>query len=198
MESDDLRNDAVIQQEIGEFIIMAINSLQEKFQHELMDIYDAEHQFLKGQELMLQNSSDPNLQAMIQQHIEQTRQQIRNLDQVFDLLGTKGQRVMCDGAKGILTEGQKLMQETSGVPAIRDCAIAGAASKVEHYEIAAYRGLILGAELMGQRQIVNLLTQNLQQEEQTAQLIEQSTPTLLRQAASKQATISGGSNYAQA
>jgi ferritin-like metal-binding protein YciE len=162
---------------------MAINNLQEKFVHELKDIYDAEHQFLKGQEEMLQKATDPNLQNMITQHIDQSRQQVRNLDQVFNLLGLQPDRTMCDGAKGIVTEGQKLFKQTNDAKELLDCAIAGAASKVEHYEIAAYRGLIQAADLMGQREIVSLLQQNLQQEEQTAQRIEQSTPLLLQKAA---------------
>jgi ferritin-like metal-binding protein YciE len=161
---------------------MAINSLQEKFTHELGDIYDAEHQFLKGQEEMLQNATDPQLKQMIQQHMEQTRGHIRNLEQVFNLMGQQPQRVMCDGAKGLVSEGQKLIKETAGADAVRDCAIAGAAHKVEHYEIASYWGLITGAELMGQQEIVSVLQQNLQQEEQTAALIEQSTPMLLQTA----------------
>lgn len=161
---------------------MAINNLQEKFTHELGDIYDAEHQFLKGQEEMLRNASDTKLKQMITQHMEQTRQQINNLEQVFQALGEQPKREMCDGAKGIVSEGQKLLRETSGNPQVRDCAIAGAASKVEHYEIAAYRGLITAAELTGQQEVVSLLQQNLEQEESTARQIEQSTPELLQKA----------------
>jgi ferritin-like metal-binding protein YciE len=178
---------------------MAINTLQEKFQHELQDIYDAEHQFLKGQEEMLANASDATLKQMITQHMEQTRQHIRNLEQVFNLLGAPAQRVMCDGAKGIVTEGQKLLKETKGSPEIADCAIAGAAAKVEHYEISSYRGLITGAEMMGQREVVTLLQQNLAQEEQTAMMIEQSEPQLLQKAMSMGASgMSGTSDYSQA
>lgn len=161
---------------------MAINSLNEKFMHELGDIYDAEHQFLKGQEEMLTNATDPNLQQMIQQHMQQTQQQILNLEQAFNVLGQQPQRVMCDGAKGIVSEGQKIMKETAGVPSIRDCAIAGAAARVEHYEIAAYRELVTAASMMGQQQLVSLLQENLQQEESTAALVEQSTPMLLQTA----------------
>ena len=161
---------------------MQINNLQEKFIHELGDIYDAEHQFLKGQDEMLANATDPNLQQMITRHIEESRQQIANLEQVFSLLGQRPEREMCDGAKGIVTEGQKLIRATQGAPLVRDCAINGAAAKVEHYEIATYRGLITGSEMMGQREIVTLLQQNLEQEESTAQLIEQSEPTLLQKA----------------
>jgi ferritin-like metal-binding protein YciE len=161
---------------------MPIKSLQEKFSHELRDIYDAEHQFLQGQEMMLKKTSDSKLKQMITEHIAQTKQQIRNLEEVFDVLGEQPQREMCDGAKGLLSEGQKLLKETEGADKVQDCAIADAASKIEHYEIASYRGLITAADLMGQRGIVSLLQQNLEQEESTAQLIEQSMPELLQKA----------------
>lgn len=161
---------------------MAINNLNEKFLNGLADIYDAEHQFLKGQEEMLQSASDPKLQQMINTHIQQTKQQISNLDQIFGVLGQQPQRVMCAGAKGIVSEAQQLIQETQGSDTLRDCAIAGAADKVEHYEIASYRGLISDATLMGQQGVVALLQQNLEQEESTAQLIETSAPELLQKA----------------
>src|SRR5690349_468683 len=99
---------------------------------------------------MLQNATDKRLKEMITVHIDQTKGQIQNLEQVFQTLGEQPKREMCDGAKGIVTEGQKLLRETSGAPQIRDCAIAAAASKVEHYEISSYRGLITAADLMGQ------------------------------------------------
>ena len=169
---------------------MAINTLQEKFIHELGDIYDAEHQFLKGQEEMLKSATDQALKEMITNHISQTQQQIRNIEGVYRALGSEPERVMCDGAKGIVSEGQKIMKETAADNQLRDCAIAGAASKVEHYEIATYRGLIMGAELMGQQEVVSLLQQNLEQEESTARLIEQSAPQLLQKAM-------GGTNIQQ-
>jgi ferritin-like metal-binding protein YciE len=174
---------------------MAITNLNEKFVHELRDIYDAEHQFLEGMQMMLQNATDAKLQNMITTHIGQTQQQIRNLEQVFNLLGQQARRETCAGAKGILTEGQKGMKETSQVPALRDCAIAGAADKAEHYEIATYRGLIQGAQLMNQPEILRLLQENLRQEEQTAQLIEQSSPQLLEKAAN--APYAGGDHMSQ-
>lgn len=168
-----------------------ISSINELFLHELGDIYDAEHQFLKGQEEMLQGASDATLRQMIGAHIEETRQQIANIEQVYAALGQQPERVMCDGAKGIVSEGQKGLRETAGASGVRDVAIGMAASRVEHYEIAAYRGLIQGAQLMGQPQIVNLLMQNLQQEERTSQLVEQSLPVLLETAMNAEG-ISGG------
>ena len=149
--------------------------------HQLGDMYDAEHRFLKGQREMLQKASDQGLQEMLQQHIVQSEGQVHNLDQIYSALGHKPKGNACDAAKGIVTEAQKNLKETK-VDAVRDIMIAAAADRVEHYEIAGYRSLIAGIELLEQPEVLNLLRQNLQQEEQTAQLIEQSTPRLLRQA----------------
>jgi ferritin-like metal-binding protein YciE len=163
---------------------MAIKNLNEKFIHELGDIYDAEHRFLEAQQEMLSQANNPTVKTMLQEHIEQTEQQIKNLEQAYSTLGEKPKRVKCDAAAGLVSEGQKTMKEAAGNPAILDCVIAGAAAKVEHYEIASYRGLIEGARIMGQDQVLQLLQQNLQQEEQTAKRVEQNVPQLLQQAMS--------------
>jgi ferritin-like metal-binding protein YciE len=160
---------------------MPIKTTKEKYLHELGDIYDAETRFLKGQQEMLQQASDPQLKQMIQQHITESQQQAQNLQQAFQLLGAPAKAEQCQAAQGLVAEAQSNLQE-AGTDAIRDCLIGAAAAKVEHYEIASYRGLIVGAQQMGQQELVTLLQQNLQQEEQTAQKIEQSAPQLLKKA----------------
>jgi len=165
---------------------MPIKTLEEKMIHELGDIYDAEHQFLEAQQQMIGKANSNTVKMLLQEHIQQTEQQIQNLEQVYQAMGQQPKRVKCQGAAGIVSEGQKLLQEVSGNPQLIDLAIAGAQSKVEHYEVASYRGLIEGARQMGQNEVVQLLQQNLQQEEQTAQRVEQSTPQLIQQAMSSQ------------
>lgn len=160
---------------------MAVATTQDLYLDELGDIYDAEHRFLKGQQEMVQKATDPQLKSAIQLHIEQTQQHITNLDKVFQLLGQQSKGVTCNAAQGLVTEAQKTMGE-AGNNAICDCFIDGAVAKVEHYEIASYRGLITGAQLMGKQDVVSLLRQNLDQEEQTAQKAEQSMPQLLQKA----------------
>jgi len=161
---------------------MAIKTLEEKFVHGLGDIYDAEHRFLEAQQTMLPNASSPDVQASLEKHIAETEQQIVNLTKVYEVLGVTAKRVACDAAKGLVSEGNKLLEETKEVPALADLAIVGSCSKVEHYEIAAYRGLVAGAEQMGQTDVARLLSANLQQEENTAQTLESSMPTLLKKA----------------
>ena len=160
---------------------MAITTTQEKYLHELGDIYDAENRFLKGQREMLQAATDATLKAGIEQHIAESEQQVANLEQVFQLLGEKAKAEPCDAAKGIVTEGQKNLKE-AGTDEIRDCLIGSSLMKVEHYEIVSYRGLVLGAEQMGNKEAAALLAQNLKQEEQTAAKLEQNAPKLLKKA----------------
>lgn len=160
---------------------MSIQTSQEKFMHELGDIYDAEHRFLKGQQKMAQQATDPTLKAGIERHIAETEQQIKNLDQVFQVLGAKPKAVPCEAAKGIVAEAESGMKEAK-TPELIDCMIGAAASRVEHYELAAYRGLLVDAKLMGQQEVTQLLQQNLQQEEQTAMTLEQNAPKLAQKA----------------
>jgi ferritin-like metal-binding protein YciE len=160
---------------------MQITTPEEKFQHEVGDIYDAEHRFLEAQQLMLEQASDPALKTMIQEHIAETEGQIQNLEKLYALIGQKPKRVKCHAAAGIVEEGRKTVEE-AGSPAIRDCIIAAAQVKVEHYEVAAYRTLLMGAQGMGQNDAVKLIKQNLKQEEQTAKKVEASSPELLQKA----------------
>lgn len=159
-----------------------IDSLDAKFQHGLGDVYDAEHRFLEAMQAMREQASDKGLAGMIEAHIDQTEGQIRNLEAIYEALGKKPKRVKCDAATGIVKEGEKSMEEAADNPTILDCVIADAIAKSEHYEIASYRSLQSGAELMDTPEILDLLRENLAQEEQTAELVEERAPKLLRAA----------------
>ena len=158
---------------------MSISTSKEKFVHELADLYDAEHQFLEGQKTMRQNAGDEKLRTMIMEHIAQSQQHIKNLEQVFGILGEEPKRQHCSGAKGLVEETTKVMAEASR-PELRDALIGGAAAKAEHYEMVSYADLITGAELMGQRKAVTLLKANRDQEVATARRMERSGPRLLK------------------
>ncbi|HXG85715.1 MAG TPA: DUF892 family protein, partial [Pyrinomonadaceae bacterium] len=60
----------------------------------------------------------------------------------------------------------------AGTPEIMNWVIATAQAKIEHYEIASYRGLIIGAEIMKNEEIAALLQTNLRQEEGTADAVQ--------------------------
>ncbi len=77
---------------------MSLGNPNEVFLHDLADVYDATHQFLKGQQEMVQNATDRKLRSAIQEHTEQTRLHIRNLEQIFRELGEEARREALDTA----------------------------------------------------------------------------------------------------
>jgi len=150
---------------------MAIKSTRAMFIHELGDLYDAEQQFLEGQEELLGQATDPALRQLLETHSKETREQIKHLEQAFGALGEEPKRQPCAGAKGLVGEAHRTLKEAAN-PALRDCLIGGAAEKVEHYEIPSYQGLLLTARAMKQPDVVALLDANLKQEQAAAKQLQ--------------------------
>jgi len=63
-----------------------------------------------------------------------------------------------------------------------DCALIGAAQKVEHYEISGYGTLRTVAEKAGHTKVARLLAQTLAEEEKTDKLLTTLSAPLLDQA----------------
>jgi ferritin-like metal-binding protein YciE len=160
---------------------MPITNVNGLFVHELSEIYDAEHRFLEGQAVMVNKATDHELQRAIRNHIEQTRQHIQNLEQVFGELGEESRRETNEVARGLVSEAQEGIQEAQS-DALRDCVINAAVIKVEHFEMGSYRGLVTGARLMERPMVADVLEANMQQEEEAAQIAEQSAELLLQKA----------------
>lgn len=160
---------------------MPITNVNELFVHELCQLYDAEHRFLEGQLVMVNKAADFELQKAIRNHILQTREHIRNLEQVFRELGQAPRRETCEVAQGLVNDAQQGIQEVRSDP-LRDSLINAAVIKVEHFEIASYRGLVAAVQLMGEPLVVDALNENLGQEEETARTAEQSAEKLLQKA----------------
>ncbi len=150
---------------------MSINSFEEKFHHALGDMYDAEYRFYDAQQEMLAKTDSAELRTLLEEHNRQTKGHIANLERVFRLLGKEPQRVKCEAAAGLVVEGQRTMRD-AGTPEIINWVIASAQAKIEHYEIASYRGLIIGAEIMKNEEVAGLLRANLRQEEGTVDAVQ--------------------------
>lgn len=150
---------------------MTINTFEEKFEHALGDMYDAEHRFYDAQQEMSNKTDSAELRTLLEQHNQQTKGHIANLEHVFRLLDKEPRRVKCEAAVGLVVEGERTMRD-AGTPEIMNWVIATAQAKIEHYEIASYRGLIIGAEIMKNEEIAALLQTNLRQEEGTADAVQ--------------------------
>lgn len=160
---------------------MTMQRPEELFLHELSDMYDGEEHILKILPKLAEESGNSEVRSAFEMHEQQTREQIQNLDQCFQLLGAERQKVTCDAVLGLKKEHDSFLKEKPD-DAILTMFDLGAASKTEHYEIASYEGLIAKAQLMGQQSVARLLEQNLRQEQEMAQKVSQLSQQLGRQA----------------
>ena len=144
---------------------MAMQTIEELFQHELTDIYSAEHSLLDALQQMAEESSDREIKKGFAQHRKETQGQIKRLEKVFRMIGEKPEAGTCPGIEGLIKEKKVFMRERPSAELLEFYNI-GAGQKVERYEITAYESLIDMADKLGMADAVELLEQNLQEEEQ--------------------------------
>jgi ferritin-like metal-binding protein YciE len=140
-----------------------MGTLHEAFVEELRDTYDAEKQLTKALPKMAKAANSPELREAIESHLEETRQQVERLEQVFAAVDEKVRGKHCDGIAGIIQEAQAIMQEDFDEPTADACLIA-AAQRAEHYEMAAYGTLVAWARAMGHDDAADLLQETLDEE----------------------------------
>lgn len=150
---------------------MSMQNPQDLFIHELGDILDAEQKIAQILPVMAQEVNNPEVKSGLEKHQQETLQQIKNLEQCFSLLGTKPEKSNCAAIAGLKQEHDSFLKEKPAENILTMFDL-GAAAKTEHYEIASYKGLIDKAKVMGQKQVVQLLQENLKQEEAMAKSVE--------------------------
>jgi ferritin-like metal-binding protein YciE len=115
---------------------------------------------------MAKAAQSDELRAAFEKHHAETEGQVERLEQVFELIGKKAQGKTCDAIVGIVEEGQEVMKEYRGSPAL-DAGLLAGAQAVEHYEISRYGTLKTWADELGLRDAVRLLDATLQEEKKT-------------------------------
>ena len=140
-----------------------LDSLLGLFVHELRDTYNAEQQLITALPKMAELAEDQELATAVREHLEQTRGQLRRLDQIFASLNVSPKGIKCAGMAGILDEGKELIgKDLPG--SVRDAALIAGGQRVEHYEMAAYGTLRAYAEQLGLHDAADLLDETLQEE----------------------------------
>lgn len=152
------------------------------FEHELKDVYYAEKTIEKMLPKLASEASNAQLTRAFEIHLKETKQQIQNLEQVFSEIGKRAQGESCPGIDGIKAEHDKFIEEEQPTSSIRDIFLTGAASRTEHYEIAAYTGLVAQARTIGETKAAKLLNENLRQEKEALKKVETISKSLLDEA----------------
>jgi ferritin-like metal-binding protein YciE len=143
---------------------------RELFIHELEDVMFAEKTLAKALPKLEAEATDEDLAKGFGRHAEQTLGHITNLEDVFEAIGEKAKAVRCPGIEGLQAEHDEFVADEDPSPEVLDLFLTGAAARTEHYEIAAYTGLVLMAKALGETDAAELLQENLAEEK--AMLIE--------------------------
>jgi ferritin-like metal-binding protein YciE len=103
------------------------------------------------------------LQAAFLSHLKESQSHVTKLEAVFESFDVRPHAKTCVATIGLLEEGDQLVSEFKGSPAL-NAALISAAQKVEHYEMASYGGLHAWAELLDNAEAAGLLEEILEQE----------------------------------
>jgi ferritin-like metal-binding protein YciE len=143
-----------------------IKTLDDLFVHTLQDIYYAENQITKALPKMIDKATDPQLKQGFQTHLTETQNQIKRLEQVFQMHGHTPKAVDCPAIDGIIKEANEISGEI-GDKEVLDAGLLASAQAVEHYEITRYGTLIAWAQQLGRPDCARVLQQNLDEEKAT-------------------------------
>jgi ferritin-like metal-binding protein YciE len=140
-----------------------MESLRELLIDELSDLYSAEKQLVVALPKMAKAATSDNLRTAFEDHLEETKDHVTRLEQIFTELEEKPKRKKCKAMEGLIEEGKEVIDE-DGVAEVKDAALIGAAQRVEHYEMAGYGTTRALAETLSLPTVVDLLQQTLDEE----------------------------------
>ena len=158
-----------------------LNTPEELFSFKLGAALKMENTVLEMLGKLEEEAQRDELKQQFHHHADETREQIANLEQAFNALGQDPDDSPCPAIEGIEKEGNANIKKADD--SVVDAVILSGAAETEHHEIAVYEGLIIHAEAMGQPKIVDLLSQNLEQEQHTLEEVKSATQKIARETA---------------
>jgi ferritin-like metal-binding protein YciE len=148
------------------FFSKDIKTLNDLFVHTLKDIYYAENQIVKALPDMIDKATAPSLKQGFEQHLAQTKNHVKRLEQVFQMHGVEVEGVDCPAIDGIIKESKEIAGDIDD-KMVLDAGLIAAAQAVEHYEITRYGTLIAWAKQLGRPDCASVLQQTLEEEKAT-------------------------------
>ena len=147
---------------------MKLNTLHDLLIHEIQDLYSAGNQMLEALPKVMEATSNTELKTAFEEHLKQTKEQVKRLETVCKDLDIKPEGHTCKGMQGLIKEGEEIIKLASkSDPEVIDAALIGAAQRIEHYEIAGYGCAITYAKLMKHTKAVEELKKTIDEEEKT-------------------------------
>ncbi len=145
-------------------------TLNDLFYETLRDMFYAERKILRALPKLAKAVNSDELREAFLHHRDETEGQVERIERVFELIGKAPRGKTCDAIDGILEEGNEVMEDFKGNPAL-DAGLLAGAQAVEHYEISRYGTLIAWAESMRLSGAPDLLRETLEQELKADELL---------------------------
>lgn len=101
-----------------------------------------------------------DLYYAIMETVDDVRKQIRRMDNIYQLLGTKCSTTSCTGLIGMLEETLSVINDLSDDVQLRDMAILFYLQNIESIEMASFQVLQIVAKNFNNPEISQLLTEN--------------------------------------
>ncbi|HEY7550162.1 MAG TPA: ferritin-like domain-containing protein [Hyphomicrobiaceae bacterium] len=142
---------------------MTASTLEDIFLMTLKDIYHGEKQIVKALPKMAKHAESPHLKEALGHHLEETKGQVARLERVFQLLDKPPRGETCEAIKGLIEEGEEVMEKADNGP-VCDAGMIGVSQAIEHYEMARYGTLVAWARQLNLMEATSLLEETLRQE----------------------------------
>jgi len=140
-----------------------IQTFDDLFVHQLKDIYYAEKRIVGALPKMIDKATNKELRTGFEQHLDQTKNHVKRVEEVFRMHGVQPATVDCPAIDGILDEAEDVSSEVED-KSVLDAALIAAAQAVEHYEMTRYGTLIAWAKRLGRSDCADVLKRNLEEE----------------------------------
>ncbi|MGA9291496.1 MAG: ferritin-like domain-containing protein [Ignavibacteriaceae bacterium] len=142
---------------------MTVKTLKDLVIDGIEDMYNAEMQLTKALPKLAEKASNSSLKEAFQEHLKETKNHVKRLENVFKELEMNPKEKICMGIKGIVSEGEEFINEVKESD-VMDAALVAAGQKAEHYEISSYGTLINLSKRLGLDNVAKYLKDNLVEE----------------------------------
>jgi ferritin-like metal-binding protein YciE len=157
-------------------------TLEDLFLDALKDTYFAEKKILSALPNMAKTAENEDLAAAFEKHRGETEEHVTRLEEVFGLMDEPANGKKCPAILGIIEEGEEIIGEYKGSPAL-DAGLIAAAQAVEHYEICRYGTLCTWAKELGMTEALQLLKATMAEEKATDEVLSELAESVINEKA---------------
>lgn len=140
-----------------------MKKLEDLFEHQLKDLYSAEEQLIEALPEMVKNAKDSKLKKAFENHLEETKQHKKRLEEISKELGFSPSGEKCLAMEGLIKEAKNFIKEDADED-VKNAGMIAEAQRIEHYEISAYGTAVRYAKELGHDKLAKKLHDTLDEE----------------------------------